>query len=170
VRCRKITSYLNAYADGELPVRLRRVVESHLAACESCRRRLEEILGTAELFEGTLPAPPVPDGLAARIMAEAHRRQPAGIPGGHSPSPTWNPFQWVAGLSTSMKIAACATVLLAIGAGLALGGANVTRGNVLIEQGIDLHGVEWFAPVPPGSISSIYIAMTDQPYERGDRQ
>ncbi len=170
MRCRKIISYLNAYVDGELPGRRRHLVEAHLAACESCRRRLEEIRGIDELFQIALPVPPVPYGLAARIMAEARRRQPLGISGRRSLLPAWNPLQWIAGLSASMRLATCATVLLALVAGLSLNGRDATRRNVLTEQGEDLHGLEWFAPVPPGSIGSIYIAMADQPYEKGSGQ
>ncbi len=170
MRCRKIIPYLNAYVDGELPERLRCIVEAHLAACKSCRKRLEEIRGIDELFGGTLPVPPVPDGLAARIMAEARRRQPTGMPGRHSQSPTWNPFQWVAGFSAPMRLAAFATALLALVAGLSLDGGHESRWHVFIEQGKDLYGLEWFAPTPPGSIDSVYIAMADQPYERGNGQ
>jgi len=170
MRCRKIISYLNAYVDGELPGKRRRIVEAHLVDCESCRGRLEGIREMDELFQGTLPVPPVPDGLAARIMAEARRRQPVGIPGSPSPLPAWNPLQWIAGLSAPMRLAACATVLLALVAGLALDGRDVTGRNVLIEQRKDLYGLEWFDPAPPGSIGSIYIAMADQPYEQGSGQ
>jgi len=168
MRCRKIISYLNAYVDGELSGRRRRVVEAHLATCESCRGRVKEIQDLAELFEATLPVPPVPDRLAARIMAEARRRQPVEIPG--SPSPLPHPLQWITGFSASMRLAACATVLLAIVAGLSLDGGDAARQNVLVEQGKDLYGLEWFGPTPPGSLGSIYIAMADQPYEKGKGQ
>ena len=166
MKCRKIVSYLNAYVDGELPERWRRTVEAHLAGCKSCQGRVEDIRGIDELFQGTLPVPPVPDGLAARIMVEARRRQPVAIPGSPSTLPAWNPLRWIAGLSSPMIIAVCATVILAIIVGLSLDGRGVTRRNVLPEQVKDLYGREWFAPAPPGSIGSIYIAMANQPYEK----
>ncbi len=169
MRCKKILSCLNAYVDGEVPESLRRIVESHLAACESCRGRLEEIRGIDELFQGPFPVPPVPAGFAARIMAEARRRQPMEIPERHSPLPALNPLQWIAELSAPMRLATCATVLLALVAGLSLG-RDVTRRNVLIEQVKGLYGLEWFAPVPPGSIGSIYIAMANQLHEKGSEQ
>ncbi|NOZ84888.1 MAG: hypothetical protein GXP49_01230 [Deltaproteobacteria bacterium] len=170
MKCKKIISCLNAYVDDELPERRRRTVEAHLAVCESCRGRVEDIRRMDELFRGTLPVPPVPDGLTARIMAEARRRQPVAIPGSPSTLPAWNPLRWIAGLSAPMKLAACATVFLAFVLGMTLDGGNVTRRKMPIEQGKDLYGLEWFAPVPPGSIGSIYIAMADQPYERGSGQ
>jgi len=170
MRCKKIISYLNAYVDGELPKRMRCIVESHLMACESCRGRVEDIRRMDELFQGTLPVPPVPDGLAARIMAEARRRQTACAPKRSLAPLEWSPFRWIAELSTPMRLAACVTVLLAFVVGLSLDGRDVTRRNVLIEQGKDLYGLEWFAPAPPGSIGSIYIAMAYQPYEKGSGQ
>ncbi len=170
MKCRKTISYLNAYVDGELPGRRRRAVEVHLAACESCRGRLEDIRGIVGFFQDTLIVPPVPDGLAARIMTEARRRQPGGIPGRRSLLPDWNPLQWLAGLSAPMRLAACATVLLALVAGLSLDGRDVIIRNALTEQGEELHGLEWFSPVQPGSIGSIYIAMAEQSYEKGNEQ
>lgn len=170
MRCKKIISCLNAYVDGELPERLRCIVESHLAACESCRKQIEEIQGMDELFQGSLPVPPVPDGLAARIMAEAQRRQVASAPKRRFPPLAWNPVPWVVELSASMRLAASVTVLLALIAGLFLDGRGVTGPGVSIEPGKNLYGLEWFAPTPLGSIGSIYIAMADQPYERENGQ
>jgi len=100
-------------------------------------------------------------------MAEARRRQPMGIVERRSPLAAWNPLPWIAELSAPMRLAAGATVLLAIVAGLSLDGTNVTGRNILIEQGNGLYELEWFAPVPPGSIGSIYVAMADQPHEKG---
>jgi len=157
--------HLDAYAAGELSGRGRRRVAAHLAECEDCRGRIEEIGRIEALFEETLPVPPVPDGLAARIMAEARRRQPTGIHERRSPLPAWNPLQWIAGLSVPMRLAACATVLLAFVAGLSLDGRNMTGRHALIEEGRNLSGLEWFAPVPPGSIAAVYLTVSDQPDE-----
>ncbi len=170
MKCRKIIPYLNAYVDGEIPERRRRTVEAHLAACESCRERVEEIRETDELFQGTLAVPPVPNGLAPRIMAEARRRHPLAIPGNSATLPAWNPLRWIAGLSAPMRLAACATVLLALAAGLALDGTNLNRGNPPIVTEKDLYGLEWFAPTPPGSIGSIYLTMAEREPEKGSER
>ncbi len=170
MRCRKVISCLNAYVDGELPERQCSIVENHLATCEVCPGRLEEIRGIGELLQGTLPVPPVPDGLAARIMAEARRRQPTEIPGRRSPLPGWNPLQqWIAGLSAPMRLAAGATVLLALVMGWSLDGKWPAREGLNREPGRNLYGLEWFAPALPGSIGSVYIAMTDEDYRKGRR-
>ncbi len=170
MKCKKILSCLNAYMDGEVPERMCRIVESHLAACESCRGRLEKIRKIDELFQGNLPVPPVPGRLALQIMDEARRRQAVRILKGRLAPLAWTPFRWIAELSVPMKLATCATVLLALVAGLSLNGRDITRRNMLVEQGKDLYGLEWFAPVQPGSIGSVYIAMTDENYSKGRGQ
>lgn len=159
MRCRKVISYFNAYVDGELPEKQRLAVKDHLAECKTCRRRLEDICGIDVLLQGTSSVPPVPDGLAARIMAEARKRQSLVAP----KRSEWNPLQWLSGLSVPMRLAACATVILALVTGAAIDGTRVIDGNVLVEQEKEIYGLGWFAPVPPGSIGSVYIAMADQP-------
>ncbi len=170
MRCRKIISYLHAYADGELTEKRRLAVKVHLAACESCRGRLEEIRGIGVRLQGTLPVPPVPDGLAVQIMAEARKRQPTGTPERPLPLPAWNPLEWIAELSAPMRIAACVTFLLALVAGLSLDGRGVTGRDVHIEPGRNLSGLEWFDSAPPGSIASIYVAMADEEDGKGKRE
>lgn len=166
-KCKKILPYLNAYLDGEVSERLRHTLDSHLATCESCRGRLDEIRGVARLFEDTLPVPPVPDRLAMQIMAEAQKRRSARVSKKHFPPLAWNPVQWSLELSASIRFAAFATLLLTFIAVLFFNVGNVTETGVNIEAGNDLYGIEWFSPTPPGSIGSIYLAMVDQPYERG---
>ena len=169
MRCKKIISSLNAYVDGELPERQRRIVKDHLASCEACRRRLEEIRKIDLLFQGTLPVPPVPDGLAMRIITKARKRQSVRDLKWRLASLAWNPFKWVAEFSAAMKLAACITVLLALVLGLSLDGRGVTGRNMYIEPEKNLYGLEWFDPAPPGSISSAYIAMVTQTYQEGNR-
>ncbi len=161
MRCTKVNSYLAAYMDGELSESLRRIVDDHLAGCEVCQVRFKEIREMDALFQSALPVPPVPDGLFARIMAEARKRQPERVPGRYLVPLAKHAFGWIAELSASMRVAACATIILAIVVGLSLNGRDSTGQNVFIEQGKDLYGLEWFAPVSPGSIGSVYIAMAD---------
>jgi len=168
MRCSKVISCLNAYTDSELPGKKHHAVKEHIAGCEACRRRLEDIHGLEGLLDDALHVPPVPDGFAARIMAEARRRQSAGIPERHSPSPVWNPLQWIAVLSAPMRLAACATVLLAVIVGWSIGGGQPTKGAMGSGPEKNLYGIEWFDPAPPGSIGSIYITMDGQPHEKGN--
>ncbi len=165
MRCRKAVCFLNAYADDELTGKRQRLVKDHLVACESCRMRLEEIRSLERVLKSSLQVPPVPVGLAARTMAEARRRQPRLASESDSMFPAWNPLLWIAELSASMRFTVCVTVLLALVAGLFLNGGQVTGPGMSIEPGDNLYGLEWFDPAPPGSISSIYIAMAEQSYE-----
>jgi anti-sigma factor RsiW len=53
----RVERYLTAYADGELPERIRRRVESHLERCDSCARELDSIRASDRILrEHTPPA------------------------------------------------------------------------------------------------------------------
>ncbi len=170
MRCKKITSYLNAYTDGELPEKQRSIVEAHLESCKVCQARLDDIHKIGELFRGSLPVPPVPDGLAARITAEARKRKSVYRIKRPSASPSWNPFRWIYAFSWPMRIAVCATVFIAMIAGTFIDGKWVFEQNLNIKAEDNFYGMEWFNPVPPGSIGSIYIAITDQTHRKGNKR
>jgi len=166
MRCRKIISYLNAYADGELSEKKCCLVEAHLAKCDSCRRRLAEIRALDEQFRQALPVPPVPDGLTSRIMAGVRARQRTKDTRSTMPFPNWNPLQLIFGLSTPMKLATCAAVFIALVLATFFGGGIMTgRRSVAMQPNTNLYGLEWFEPAPPGTISSAYIAMAEQVHE-----
>lgn len=166
MKCRKADSFLHAYADGELTGNRQNSVKDHLAVCEPCRKRVEELVSLEGLLKDSLQIPPVPERLIARTMAEARRRQLRPAFEGAPLFPAWNPLLWIAELSASMRLSACATVLLALVGGFFLNGGQVTTGpDMSIEPGENLYGLEWFDPAPPGSISAIYLAMVEQSYE-----
>lgn len=165
MRCSKAVCSLNAYADGELIGKRQRLVKDHLAVCEKCRMRLEEIRCLEVVLKDSLQVPPVPEGLAVRTMAEARRRQSRLASESGPLFPAWNPLLWIAELSASMRLTVCTTVLLALAAGLFLNDGQMTGPDMRTNPGDTLYGLEWFDPAPPGSISSIYIAMAEQSYE-----
>jgi len=51
-----MTSWLNAYLDGELPDAQLRRVEDHLAECDECRAELEQMRNLSALLHETTPA------------------------------------------------------------------------------------------------------------------
>src|SRR3989441_13172000 len=57
---------LSAYLDGELDGGRRGAVESHLAACDSCRPRLAQLRATARLI-AALPSPVPAHSLVPRV-------------------------------------------------------------------------------------------------------
>jgi anti-sigma factor RsiW len=154
MRCRSILRRLNAYSDGELPERERLSVEEHLASCGSCRARLEEIRETVAMLRGNLPVPPVPDELFARITAKAETASRREVSDGRFPS------RLIAGFSTRMRIAACAAAIMGFAAGLSLDGGWTSVREIGIEPEGSTFGLEWFEPAPPGSLVSIYEALT----------
>ena len=162
MRCSKVVCSLNSYADGELTGKRQRLVKDHLASCERCRRRLEEIRCLEGVLKDSLQVPPVPEDLIVRTMIEARRRQSRLASERNPLFPARNSWLWIAELSASMRLTVCATVLLAFVAGLFLNSGQVTGSNMSIDPGNNLYGLEWFDPAPPGSISSIYIAMAEQ--------
>ncbi|HHB76507.1 MAG TPA: hypothetical protein ENK84_08175 [Desulfobulbus sp.] len=165
MKCHKAVCYLNAYADGELTGKLQCLVRDHLATCEKCRMKLEEIRSLERVVKNSLQVPPVPEGLAARTMAKARQYRSRLASESDPLVSTWNPLLWTAQLSASMKLTVCATVLSALVAGLFLNGGQGTGPDMRIESGDTLYGLEWFDPAPPGSISLTYIAMAEQSYE-----
>lgn len=65
---------LSAHIDAELPERVRRSVEDHLARCPACRSHFEDLLMLEQRLE-QYHAPPLPAGLTTRILAEAASRK-----------------------------------------------------------------------------------------------
>src|SRR5438132_4637258 len=59
---------LSAYLDGELDGGRRAAVESHLAACDSCRTRLAQLRATARLI-AALPSPVATRALVPRMAS-----------------------------------------------------------------------------------------------------
>jgi anti-sigma factor RsiW len=160
MNCKKVFSRLHAYADGEVPERLMREMEEHLAACPSCRSQVERIRQVDDILD-SMSVPPLPERFSARVMAEARRRA---LPApGKKPlfGLDWMPLRWFADLTVPMRLAACAMVLLACLLGmfmsrdLSLSGSTQT----VVVEAENLDGFEWFSPTPPTSLGSAYLTL-----------
>ena len=103
-----------------------------------------------------LEVPPVPAGLADHVMALARTR--AARP---QRSVTWSSLEWWRMVSVPLRLAACATVLLAFFLGVALGrGAFVSGNNQSTVAGASsMEGFEWFSQTPPASLGSTYLML-----------
>ena len=159
--CHTHRKQLSAFLDGELPLKKRAALEEHLAACAACRRELAALEGLGPVM-GRLEVPAPPAGLAARITAEVRRarsekglghlvrRRPAGIP-----VRLW-------GLK-ALGAAAVLVLMLSLGQFVGtrgwLPGSSGDRTAVSGTAGKEAEGLEWFAPGPPGSLVSGYLAM-----------
>ena len=123
MRCEKVQQKLDAYAANELTPAVREQVASHLAACEACRQALARQRELATLLRG-VPAPPVPEGFAARLMAAAQERLAAR----KRPIPVFaTPWRWWTSVPVPMRLAAAAVLAISLSLG-ALMGRGVARG------------------------------------------
>jgi len=154
--CLRYRKRLGAYLDGELSPRLSKAVLAHVMRCKACRVELEELRRLAPLMQ-TLDVPPVPAGLTDKVMARARTRAFRS----HEGPVTWSPLDWWRMVSVPLRLAACATVLLAFFFGVALGrSAFVSRGNQTNVAGAaSMEGFEWFSQTPPASLGSTYLIL-----------
>src|SRR5437867_7432102 len=130
---------LHAYLDGELPPAEARGVEAHVAECPGCRARLEEeraLMARAHELLG-LAAPP---DRATPPFRVGDLRPPARV---------W----W----RVPVPLAWAATVVLALGIGMYLGGGSGMRGR---EQPVAQRAAEVAAPAP-APVSPLAVRPAD---------
>ena len=72
MHCRDVQQKLDLYARGELAPLDQAMIEAHLRTCETCQRELSRLQRLEELLN-SVPAPPTPQGFAARVVAELGR-------------------------------------------------------------------------------------------------
>ena len=160
MRCKKILSHLNAYADHELSRSLSREIENHLHCCRMCQIAFEQIRHVED-FLNSMDVLPVPRELAARVMMEARKRALFGT--GEKPffALKWFELQWLMELSMPVRLAACTMVLLAIFLGMTMSREISLSGSrhAAASRGAGLEGFEWFSPAPPESLQHTYIIL-----------
>lgn len=154
--CLKYRNRLGAYLDGEVSPRLSKAVAAHVTRCEACRVALEELRGVAPVMH-TLDVPPIPAGLADKVMERARTISVRS----HERPVAWSPLKWWRMGSAPLRLAACATILLAFCLGVALGrGAFVYEENKTPVPGVaSMDGFEWFSQTPPASLGSTYLML-----------
>ncbi len=160
MKCEKVLSHLNAYADHELSSSLIREIEDHLHCCGMCQIEFEHIQ-QVDGFLNTLDVFPVPDGFTDRVMTEARRRILLGAEKKSFFAWDWFQLQWLKELSIPVRLAACTMVLLAFFLGMtmsreiSLSGSRVAAASR--EAGME--GFEWFSPAPPESLEHAYMIL-----------
>jgi anti-sigma factor RsiW len=160
MNCKQVLARLHAYVDGEIPAGLMRGIEEHLDVCPSCRGQVERIRQVGTILD-SLSIPPLPSEFAARVLAEARRRTPLVKEKKAFFPLEWQPLRWLFDLSVSMRLAACAMVLLACLLGMLMSKEVSMSGNhqTLVAEAENLDGFEWFDPTPPASLGSAYLAL-----------
>jgi hypothetical protein len=132
------THRLSEYIDGDLGDRDRRALETHLAACATCRDEIEALRAVKERAHGLEPVPPATDlwpAIAARIEAQS-RPAPARRPG-------WASWRLTLSLPQA-SVAALALVVISAGAMW----WTVGRAPRLVTRGPSVSGSRSFATGP----------------------
>jgi anti-sigma factor RsiW len=154
--CQSVKKKLSAYQDGELSAIQKNAIEAHLRTCDGCRRYLEDLVHTYQLFEA-LPQIKPASGFSRQIIDRTTRGE--------------EPF-WVRTLGGAFQLlpAPAAMAMLAI-VGLL---AGTVLGNLLTEDrfissrsfsvnysghSATLVSLTVFDAIPPGSLADGYFKM-----------
>jgi anti-sigma factor RsiW len=117
--CDRIRDRLVELVEGELPARLAREAQEHIARCPECTREVRELQTTLARLQ-TLPEPALPDGLFDDIAATVRRRiaheAPPRLPR-HQRLATW--LRGVPSLRPVPALSAAAALGLLLAVGLA---------------------------------------------------
>jgi len=157
MRCKHVTRRLDAYATGEVSARDRVRIDAHLEGCASCRRALADLESMAGLLS-RIATPPVPEGLASRVMfaALSRRAEPR--------TARWNPVQWWRMVSVPMRAAAAAMLVLGAVAGLFMGWSALpssvqTPGTRTQADPLDAYSLDYLTDSPKGSLADSYLTL-----------
>lgn len=147
MRCSQAGKYFSPYLDGELGTTDAARLEAHLAHCDRCSGKLDEIRRLHGLFMQVerFSAPP---GFSARVMetADAH------------------PVKGFSFFPVFARFVEAGVFLLVITAGIMSGGMlmNALAPHHKSTQVVSSLSLETFEAVPPDSMGSAYLAMTEE--------
>jgi len=146
MRCSKASKCLSPYIDGELGPQERALLESHLARCGGCARKLEELTRVHSLFVDAERVS-APQGFSAEVMEKVSAQPSRGF--------SLIPF--------FTRFAEVTAVVLAITAGI-MSGNILTNALTLHHRGetiVASLSLDTFEALPPDSLGSAYISMTE---------
>jgi len=162
--CLRLRKLHGAYLDGELSPAKRLLIETHLGRCETCRTALENIRNLEPVLL-SLEVPPVPVGLAGRVMALAREKaaqlqQPV----------LWNPGQWWLTISAPARAASLAMLFAGLMTGLALGWRTgrpteppgQVRARIQSEL-LDTYNLDVLSEMPRGSLADVSLTLVSGP-------
>ncbi len=147
MRCSKAGKYLSTYIDGELGEGKTTLLETHLAQCNRCAGELDELKRLHDLFSQAERFP-APSGFRAEVVARINRQ----------PARNFSLFP------VFIRFAETALFVLAITAGIMSGGLliNAFAPHLRGEQVVASLSLETFEALPPDSLGSAYLAMTEE--------
>ena len=175
MRCQIVRQKLEAYAVEEITPQVRAGIEGHLRSCSGCRDVLARQTELEALVRN-LPAPPVPDGFADRLMARA--RVCGDLPRRGSPS-RWKALGWLGPGRLWQKTGSAAALAAGLAAGLLIGGLmggqtwqhsalRIGTGNRVLEADlVGASGLGSLAGLGDTSLGGTYLGMTWAPDDEG---
>ena len=155
MNCRHARLQLSRYLDGEISVKERGRIESHVNACDACRKALVRLQSISETL-AQLPAPPdVPRGFAERLCSLAAQRVPV--------QPSIMSFREL--LTPPMRVAAAAVLMLGLGLGAVLS-RDLNRAGAVQESQTEMdpaavYGLDVLTDAPDGSLADAYLALAE---------
>ena len=154
MNCRNTQSKLSRYLDGEMSVAERGRIESHVNACDACRKAFERLQAASEAL-AQLPAPPdVPRGFAERLRSLAAQQAPV--------QPSILSFPDL--LTPPMRFAAAAVLMLGLGLGAVLSldlnrASGTARESQTAADTTAVYGLDVLTDAPGGSLADAYLAL-----------
>ncbi|MEN6497583.1 MAG: hypothetical protein ABFD16_25060 [Thermoguttaceae bacterium] len=157
MRCETMEQGLDAYRTKGLAPQIQAQFERHLADCRSCRETLARLERLAILL-GSDPAPPVPQGMAGRIMAEARRQfqTPQSV---DRKLPSL--LRWWQSLTLPMQAAAAVVLAVGLAAGAWMGrdtgqGSSLATSTTPSKE----YSFDYLSEAPAGSLVDAYLRLT----------
>jgi anti-sigma factor RsiW len=147
MRCLQAGKYFSPYLDGELGTTDTARLEAHLAHCDRCSGELDELKRLHGLFMRAERFS-APSGFSARVMerADAH------------------PVKGFSFFPIFARFVEAGVFLLVITAGIMSGGMmmNAIAPHQKGRQVVSSLSLETFEAMPPDSMGSAYLAMTEE--------
>ena len=164
MRCEEMLKRLTAFSSGELATDVHQAMRAHLAECAACRAALARVDAFAGILAGAR-TPPLPPGLASRVMAAARRRQAAEVSAG------WNPRRWWGLTSAPMHAAAAVVLVIGLTVGVVLGSRSALSAGqapaVAQVDPLETYSLDDLVDAPEGSLADSYLVLVSARNEGG---
>ena len=161
IDCKRFKKCLHAYVDGAVPPSLLTAMETHIAACPTCRREMELLTQLGAVLRAATPPPQIPEGFTRRVMARAATRK--------TPVPlrlvTWLPsFVWWQEMARPRRAAAAAVLVFGLALGAVMGwDLNRNGRNPLPPSGkpdaLAAYNLDYLGDAPAGSLAQVVMAL-----------
>jgi len=163
MRCEDIKGYIERYADKSLSASKRAAVENHLEKCSGCVLAYGKAANTGLILKNVV-LPPVPDDLAASIMAnvnvsKVYAEKRAGI--------LWTFIQEWANVTLPARTAFASLLLLLVIAGVFMSKDLCSKPEYLTYG--DLPELDAFSAAQKGSLENTYLQITSLPAKGDDK-